>query len=110
MKIDFKGMIEKRVEEFNGGKGVTGLKMFDKSDVTFISGRLEPNSSIGMHKHMDSCEIILVLSGKGKAFCDGETEMLAAGSCHFCPRGSSHSLVNTGEKDLEFVACVPKQI
>lgn len=110
MKIDFNGISEKRTDRFCDGKGTTWLKMFDKSDVKFISGRLEPNSTIGMHKHMDTCEIILVLSGTGKAICDGETEMLSAGCCHFCPRGSSHTMMNTGSEDLVFVACVPRQI
>ena len=63
-----------------------------------------------MHKHLDTCEIIIILSGKAKAICDGETEMLVAGSCHFCPRGSSHTLMNIGEDDLVFVAAVPRQI
>ena len=110
MKIDFKGISEKRTDCFCDGKGTTWLKMFDKSDVKFISGRLEPNSAIGMHKNTSDCEVILILSGKGKAICDGETEMLSAGCCHFCPRGSSHAMMNTGNEDLVFVACVPRQI
>lgn len=110
MKIDFEGLSEKRVEGFNGGKGAINLKTIEKNDVKFLSGRLEPGSSVGMHKHMDTSEIILVLSGSGKAICDGETEMLAAGSCHFCPRGCSHTLINTGNDELVFVAAVPRQI
>ena len=47
MKIDFNGISEKRADRFCDGKGTTWLKMFDKSDVKFISGRLEPNSAIG---------------------------------------------------------------
>ena len=107
MKIEFGGLTEKRIEEFNGG---INLKSIDKNDVKFLSARLEPGSSVGMHKHLDTCEIIIILSGKAKAICDGETEMLVAGSCHFCPRGSSHTLMNIGEDDLVFVAAVPRQI
>ncbi len=110
MKIDFSGLTEKKIPEFNGGKGAILLKTIEKNDVKFLSARLEPGSSVGMHKHMDTCEIILILSGKGKAICDGETEMLGEGSCHFCPRGSSHTLMNVGDSDLVFVAAVPRQI
>lgn len=110
MKIEFGGLTEKRIEEFNGGKGAINLKSIEKNDVKFLSARLEPGSSVGMHKHLDTCEIIIILSGKAKAICDGETEMLVAGSCHFCPRGSSHTLMNIGEDDLVFVAAVPRQI
>ncbi len=110
MKIDFSGLTEKRVPEFNGGKGALNHKSIEKNDVKFLSARLEPGSSVGMHKHMDTCEIILILSGKGKAICDGETEILNEGSCHFCPRGSSHTLINVGDTDLVFVAAIPRQI
>ena len=110
MKIEFGGLTEKRIEEFNGGKGAINLKSIDKNDDKFLSARLEPGSSVGMHKHTDTSEIIIILSGKAKAICDGETEMLVAGSCHFCPRGSSHTLMNIGEDDLVFVAAVPRQI
>lgn len=109
MKIEFNGINEKPMEGFKGGKGVLGLKMFEKRGVKFLSGRLEPNATIGMHRHDDSCEIILVLSGNGKAVCDGETEILSAGQCHYCAKGSSHSLINSGNDDLVFVAAVPDQ-
>lgn len=110
MKIDFSGLTEKKIPEFNGGKGAILLKTLEKSDVKFLSAKLGPGSSVGMHKHTDSSEIILILSGKGKAICDGETEILNEGSCHFCPRGSSHTLLNVGDTDLVFVAAVPRQI
>ena len=54
MKIEFGGLTEKRIEEFNGVKGAINLKSIDKNDVKFLSARLEPGSSVGMHKHMDT--------------------------------------------------------
>ena len=33
MKIEFGGLTEKRIEEFNGGKGAINLKSIDKNDV-----------------------------------------------------------------------------
>ena len=36
----------------------------------------------------------------GKAVCDGEVEILTAGCCHICKKGSEHSIINTGDEDL----------
>ncbi len=110
MRIDFNDLKEEVLQGFNGGKGTIALKKTTKKDVTFISAKLRPNSSVGMHKHMTDSETIYVLSGKGKTMCDGETEMLKAGSVTFCPVGCSHCLINDGDEDLVFFAVIPKQI
>jgi len=41
-----------------------------------------------------------VVEGTGTAFCDGKEEPLRPGTCHVCPRGSRHSIANTGATDL----------
>ena len=41
--------------------------------------------------------------------CDGETEILHTGSCHFCPKGHTHSLINDSNGDLAFFAVIPEQ-
>ena len=56
--------------------------------------------SIGLHQHKTSSEINDVSRGVGKAFCQGEEETLAPGQCHDCPKGTAHSIVNTGAEDL----------
>ena len=38
-----------------------------------------------------------------------ETERLAAGDCHYCPKGGFHTLINDGDEDLVFFAVVPQQ-
>ena len=110
MRVDFNDIKEQVIEGFKGGKGSITLKMTTKNDVTFIRAKLHPNSSVGMHKHMADSETIYVLSGKGKTICDGETEVLKAGSVTFCPVGCSHCLINDGDEDLEFFAVVPKML
>ena len=35
-----------------------------------------------------------IISGIGKAFCDGIEEALKPGVMHICPKGSEHSIVN----------------
>ena len=72
-------------------------------------GRLEPGASIGLHTHETSSEIIYLLEGRGKVLlADGE-ERVAAGQCHYCPKGHTHSLVNDSDADLVFFAVVPEQ-
>ena len=110
MRVDFNDIKEDVVNNFKGGKGSIALKMTTKKDVTFISARLAPGSSVGMHKHLTDSETIYVISGKGKTICDGETEVLKAGSVTFCPVGYSHCLINDGDEELVFFAVVPKTL
>ena len=110
MRIEFDGVREESVNNFHGGKGCLVLQKTTKNNVSFIKAKLTPGSSVGMHKHMVDSETIYVLSGKGKTICDGETEMLQAGSVTFCPVGCSHCLMNDGTEDLVFFAVIPKQI
>jgi mannose-6-phosphate isomerase-like protein (cupin superfamily) len=49
------------------------------------------------------------LSGKGTVTTDGVSETVTAGDCHYCKKGSSHTLVNDGEEELVFFAVVPQQ-
>ena len=109
MIIDLSDVKEVEYPAFKGGKGSVYLKILTKNDVKFLQGRIPIGSSVGLHKHMTDSETILVLSGKGKAICDGETELVSAGMCTFCPRGSSHTLINEGNVDLLFYAVVPQQ-
>lgn len=41
-----------------------------------------------------------------KAICNGVEEVLAAGICHICPKGSEHSIINTGDNDLVMLTVV----
>ncbi len=108
MLIDF-GKIENTViKEFKGGKNITNIRMFVDSNNKIMLGKLEPDSSIGLHTHQTNSEIIYILSGKGRVLFDGEYEELTAGSCHYCPMGHSHSLINNSDSDLVFFAVVPE--
>lgn len=37
---------------------------------------------------------------------DGVEELLTAGNCHICKKGSGHSIINTGNEDLELFTVV----
>ena len=109
MLIEFDKMEEQTIPHFQGGEGAFLTKMRVDELGKILRGRLEPGSTIGMHTHDASSEIIYILAGEGKVLYDGEYEPLSAGSCHYCPRGHSHSLINDSDGMLEFFAVVPVQ-
>lgn len=109
MLIDFSNMEEQVIPGFLGGEGTFHTRMRVDELGKIMCAALEPGSSIGLHTHDTSSEIIYILAGKGKVLCDGEYETLSAGNCHYCPKGHSHSLINDSGAMLEFFAVVPFQ-
>lgn len=109
MLIDFKAMEETVLLNFYGGEGALRARMRVDELGKIMLGRLEPGGSIGPHTHENSSEILYILSGTGKVLYDGAYEPLGPGSCHYCPRGHAHSLINDSDGDLEFFAVVPNQ-
>ena len=109
MLIKFDDMEKKVLPNFYGGNGALLADMFTDDKVKILRGRLEKGSSIGLHQHVPTSEIIFILSGQGKSICAGKEEWLSAGDCHYCPKGSEHCLVNIGEEDLCFYAVGPQQ-
>lgn len=100
MLIDFHNQSEKVFQCMNNGKGKISAKMFVNQSGKVIISSLEPRASIGSHVHNTSNDINFVVSGKGLAICDGHREILEPGDCHYCPKGSSHEIINTGDEDL----------
>lgn len=109
MLIDFSTLPEYKGEKMNGGDGCVFARMYNDPMNRIIISRLPKGSSIGIHTHVDSSDINYVISGIGEATCDGVIEHLSSGVCHYCPKGSSHSIRNTGDEDLVLFTVVPKQ-
>ncbi len=108
MRISFQTMPQTAIPHFYGGEGETHAQMFCDSNGKIMRGELPPGASIGPHRHETNGEILFILQGMGHAVCDGETEPLRAGDCHYCPPGHSHSLHNDGQAPLFFFAVVPE--
>ena len=85
------------------------MRIYNDELGKIMKGRLIPGASIGLHTHETNSEIIYVLEGQGKVLYDGAYETLSAGSCHYCPKGHAHSLINDSTADLVFFAVVPEQ-
>ena len=107
MLLNFDQIEEKVIPKMRGGEGEMITRMFVNEDTKIMRGRLTPGSTIGLHTHEGDSEMIFILSGAGKVLCDGAYESLAAGSCHYCPKGHEHSLINDGTEDLEILAMIP---
>ncbi|MGN0634964.1 MAG: cupin domain-containing protein [Acutalibacteraceae bacterium] len=106
MLIDFYAMKEITVPGMNNGTGTMTAKMYMDEKGKFILCSIHEGGSIGLHKHETSDDVNFVLSGKGKAMCDGQEEVLGAGTCHVCKKGSEHSIINTGSEDLVLLTVV----
>lgn len=106
MLIDFNKMEARTAPGMNNGTGMMTAKMHMDEQGKVITCSIHPGGSIGMHKHATSDDINYVLSGTGKAICDGQEELLRAGTCHICKKGSEHSIINTGDEDLVLLTVV----
>lgn len=106
MLIDFNKIQEHTISEMNGGTGEVTAKMYMGQNGKIIPSKIRINGSIGMHPHETSEDINYIISGIGKTICDGKEEALTAGTCHICKKGSSHSIINTGNEDLIMITFV----
>lgn len=98
------------LENFKGGdKHLEARMFFDGTNRILTHAKLIPGASIGMHTHIDSCEVIFILEGCGSILEEGTKKAVQAGDCLYCPQGGSHSLINDSESDLVFCAVVPMQ-
>ncbi len=109
MIIKFENIAPTIMKNFYGGEKELSAAMFLDDMNRIMKATLIPGASIGFHKHETSSEIILVLSGKGKVIYEDSSAEVNAGECHYCKKGTSHSLLNNGDEDLVFFAVIPQQ-
>lgn len=108
MLIDFNAISESVIPNMRGGEKEVHAHMYTDSLCKIMKGTLIPGASIGLHTHESNSEVIYILSGTGKILYDGAYEPLGPGSCHYCPKGHAHSLINDSNGDLVFFAVVPE--
>lgn len=109
MLIDFNTIKDITLPGMNNGTGEMTAKMFMGENGKIIPCKIHKGGSIGFHSHPTSDDISYVLSGTGKAICDGQDESLTTGCCHICKKGSTHSIINTGEEDLVLLTVVAER-
>ena len=109
MKLDFSAMDVNWMANFKGGEKGLLAKMFVDEHNRIIKARLIAGATVGDHVHETGSEISFALSGEATATTDGVEEHLAAGDCHYCPKGHRHFLQNDGPEDFVFLAVVAQQ-
>ena len=77
MLLNFNEMKEITMPGMNDGTGMMSAKLYMDEQRKIIPCSIHPGGSIGMHTHETSD----ILSGTGKAVCDGIVESLSAGTC-----------------------------
>ena len=109
MIVDFSNIAEQSYPNFKGGEKALEARMYFDGKVRIMKGRLVPGASIGMHTHESNCEVVFISKGNAKVKYNGEVIALPQGTCHYCPKGDTHSLYNDSDCDVEFTAVVPEQ-
>ena len=107
MTIDFTLIPEEHILHFKDGLGTNITRNFTDGTNKIMQGRLNPGCSIGLHRHEQNSETILILSGHARCLYDDREELLSAGQCHYCPQGHKHSLINASPTEpLTYFAIV----
>ncbi len=106
MIIDFNSIKEIAMPCMNDGKGTMSVRMYNDDNYRIIPTKIHSGGSIGIHTQNSGDDMNYILSGTGKAICDGVEEKLTAGVMHICPKGSEHTIINTGDDDLKMLTIV----
>ena len=61
------------------------------------------------HTQNSGDDMNYIISGTGKAICDGVEEALKQGVMHICPKGSFFFFINMGKEDLVMLTIVVKK-
>lgn len=109
MIIKFDERQEEEFKSFKGGEKSFFAKMYNDELNRILTGTLKPDATIGLHTHTSNSEIIYILKGRGKVLYEGVYEQIKEGQCHYCKKGSEHSLINDSSEDLEFFAVICEQ-
>ena len=109
MIINFNELNEITMPGMNDGTGTMTARMFNDDNYRIISTIIHAGGSIGMHMQDSGDDLNYILSGIGKAICDGVSEELKPGVMHICPKGSEHSIINNGDEDLVILTVVVKK-
>ncbi len=106
MLIDFNGIPPVTMAGMNGGTGKMTCRMYNDERYRIIPTIIHPGGSIGLHTQSSGDDLNYIISGTGKAVCDGVDEVLVRGTMHICTKGSEHRIINTGEEDLVMLTVV----
>ena len=67
---------------------------------------IPPGCSIGQHTHEGDFETYYILKGRARVNDNGVIAELGPGDMTQCRDGQFHSIENTGDSDLEYLAVI----
>ena len=76
MIIDFNKIEERAFPGMNGGTGLMTVRMYNDEKYRIIPTTIHSGGSIGMHRQTSGDDMNYILSGIGRAICDGVEEEL----------------------------------
>jgi mannose-6-phosphate isomerase-like protein (cupin superfamily) len=95
-----------------GGRETVRIINILESETLFGTGRLfgvsiiPPGGSIGRHTHEGEFETYYILKGSARVNDNGVLYDLGPGDMTQCKNGDFHSIENTGDVDLEYLAVI----
>ena len=99
-------------ENMRGGDGVVTIEHLLTGEELYEKGRLyakitlEPGCSIGHHIHEGEMESYHIITGQAEVDDNGDTVTVNAGDTVLTKSGEGHSIKNTGNVTLEFMALI----
>lgn len=106
MTIDFNALDAMTIPGMNNGTGEMTVKMYNDERYRIVPTIIHPGGSTGLHTQASGDDLNYILSGSGKAICDGVEECLMPGVMHICPKGAAHTIINTGDDNLVMLTVV----
>lgn len=106
MTIDFNNIPSMTIPGMNEGTGSMTVRMYYDGQYRIIPTTIHVGGSIGLHTQSSGDDLNYIISGTGKAVCDGSEEILLPGVMHICPKGAQHTIINTGDTDLVMLTIV----
>lgn len=96
---------------FDGKGEVKVTRILEKEEFhgkgrLFARNTIEPGSSLGWHQHNGDIEVYYILSGRGTVNDNGVETIVGPGDVVVTGDGQYHSIENTGDTTLEFIALI----
>ena len=64
---------------------------------------LKPKESVGLHSTKNKEEVIIILKGKAKVFCEKKTKIVKENNFIYIPQKTEHNVENIGNILLKYV-------
>ncbi|HBF39706.1 MAG TPA: cupin [Firmicutes bacterium] len=99
-------------EKLRGGNGIVNNRHLFKKEELLAKARLvavttlPSGASIGFHRHEKEEEIYYIISGKGQVVDEDQTKEVYPGCAMLTGNGRGHSIINTGDEPLVFLAVI----